>query len=154
MTTDSENKPVPVVIRALFALVLAEVFFIACQALLIHSTDGTGSWDGMGIAFGSLVLVPMLLVTNCWVVLTRFRHKWTVLLASLFIPGTTAILEYLWLNYKFGVRNLMQRLFVGRYWVWFFIFLNFLPLIVTATVRIVKHIRSRQPCPDKTAGEN
>lgn len=154
MTTDSENKPVPVVIRALFALVLAEVFFIACQALLIHSIDGTGSWDGMGIAFGSLVLVPMLLVTNCWVVITRLRHKWMVLLTSLLIPGTTAILEYLWLNYKFGVRNFMQHLFVGQYWLWFFIFLNFLPLIITVTVRIVKHMKSRRPCSDKTAAEN
>lgn len=154
MASPPGDKPVSVITRALFALVLAEVFFIACQALLIHSTDGTGSWDGMGIAFGSLVLVPMLLITNCWVVLTRFRHKWKILLASLFIPGTTAILEYLWLNYKFGVRNLMQRLFVGRYWVWFFIFLNFLPLIITSVVRIVKYMKSRKIRPGERAVDN
>jgi hypothetical protein len=138
------DKRVSVLWRLFYGILLPVILFIICQALLIQSTSGTGSWDGMGIAFGSLVLVPMLFVANFWIVITRFKNIRKLLPAANSIPFFIVVLEYLWLHGKFGIRKALNSAMVGTFWLWTIAVLIFMPLIITVVFRVVGFLKLRK----------
>jgi hypothetical protein len=80
-----------------YGILLPEIVFVAYQLILIGSTSGTGSWDGMGVFFGSVFIVPGLLVANCWVIPIHWEQKGSAFLAGLMTPAVIGAIEFFWL---------------------------------------------------------
>lgn len=143
LTMTAEHSTISIWAKIGYGILIPVLGFIGFQAALIQSTSGTGSWDGMGIAFGSIVLVPGLLITNGWILPLRWNRRSTVLLAGLGLPAVIALLEYLWL-YGNASRWLINAAFVAPfYWIWAFVILMFLPLCASI-IHAVAH--RRKPC--------
>jgi|GEM_PF-1797605 hypothetical protein len=113
-------------------IVLPDTVFVAYQIILIGSTNGTGSWDGMLIFFDSLFIVPGLLVANCWVILNQWGRRISVFVAGLMIPAVIGAIEFLWLYGPDKTRWAIDsaRLAPSR-GIWLFILLLFAPLLIS-----------------------
>jgi hypothetical protein len=138
---NTEEQPVSIIIRTILAIPVATALFIFGQWLLIYGTNGTGRWEGMTIFFGSLVLVPLLLAANVWVVLTRFTNICKVLAASLALPLTVVFVEYIWLYGPTKYKKLVDFILNDGTLLWTSGIVILLPLIVTSVVRVVKRFR-------------
>lgn len=133
------NARVSILAKIVNAILVPDLLFIAGQAALVESTSGTGSWDGMGIAFGSLVLVPGLLVLNCWVMPLRWQRKLRVFIAGLLIPAFISLTEYLWLHGPRPLRAAMYHASVAPFlWFWFYGFLLFVPLLASLSFAVMR----------------
>ena len=133
------NRGVSAAAKIGYGILLPLVGFIACQLALIGSTNGTGSWDGIGIVFSSLVSVPGLLVINGWVLPLRWDRRRSVLLAGLVLPAVIGAVEYLWLHGPYKMRGAINAAFVSPFvWVWLFIILLCAPLAVSLTYAVVR----------------
>ena len=96
MDTDESAPPVPAVsvrARAGNGVLLPMVPFVLWQFALMESTRGTGSWAGMLVFFGSLFLVPALLVLNLWVLAVPWRGHFRAFFAGLALPALVGALE-------------------------------------------------------------
>ncbi len=134
----SVNK-VSLVAKIGLGILLPVATFVAYQTALIGSTSGTGSWDGMGIFFGSIVIVPGLLVLNCWVIPVRWVQKRSVFLAGAMLPAAIGLVEYLWLHGPYKIRGAINAAFVAPgTWIWFFIIMLFAPLIVSLAYALAR----------------
>jgi hypothetical protein len=134
----SLNK-VSLVAKIGLGILLPVATFVGYQAALIGSTSGTGSWDGMGIFFGSIVIVPGLLVLNCWVIPVRWVKKRSVFLAGAMLPAVIGFVEYFWLHGPYKIRGAINAVFVAPgTWIWFFIIMLFTPLIVSLTYALAR----------------
>jgi hypothetical protein len=111
-----------------YGILLPLAIFIAYQFALIGSDDGNGSWDGMYIFFGSLVLVPALLVANCWVIPVRWRQRRRVFAAGMALPCLIAVPEYLFMHGPLSVQASILK--ASKMEVLLFIALLYLPLLV------------------------
>jgi hypothetical protein len=122
-----------------FGILLPVATFVAYQLALIGSTSGTGSWDGMTIFFGSIVIVPGLLVLNCWVIPVRWVQKRLVFLAGAMLPAVIGFVEYFWLHGPYKIRGAINAAFVAPgTWIWFFIIMLFAPLIVSLAYALTR----------------
>lgn len=123
-----------------YGIVLSETVFVAYQLTLIGSTSGTGSWDGMTIFFGTLFIVPGLLVANCWVIPIQWSRRGTIFFAGLMVPAVIGVIEFLWLygsdKIRWAIKSAMSAPSFGT---WLFIFLLFTPLFIS----IIYAVRSR-----------
>lgn len=122
-----------------YGVLLPVTVFIGHQFALIESTSGTGSWDGMSLFFGSLVIVPGLVLLNGWVIPLQWKRRLTVLLAGLLLPASIGLTEYVWLYGPSPMRAAINAAFVAPFiWVWAFTLLLCVPL-VTVILRAVWH---------------
>jgi len=114
-----------------YGVALPVLVLLVCQALLILSLDSSGSWDGIGLALGSLVIVPGMLVANCWVLARPWIARGRILGAGLALPAALVFVEFLWLHGG-PLRRIINAAFVAPFvWVWLFALLFFVPLVVT-----------------------
>jgi hypothetical protein len=139
LTENSFSKTIPFAAKLGYGIAVPLTVFLAYQYALIESTSGTGSWDGMSIFFGSLIIVPALLAANGWVIAIRWRRRFWVSVAGMVLPLLVAVPEYLYLYgpHKRAIHNAFHG---GHVAVWLFVFLLFLPLfvvIVRAVHRLV-----------------
>jgi len=74
-------------------VLLPLALFLLWQFALIESTRGTGSWAGMLVFFGSLVLVPALLVLDLWVLAVPWRGHFRAFFAGLALPAVVGAIE-------------------------------------------------------------
>jgi hypothetical protein len=124
-----------------YGIFLPVVFFVACQILLILSLDSGGGWDGIGLAFGSLVIVPALLIANCWVLFIVWRRRSTVILAGTMLPAGIGAMEFLLVHGPFRIRWAVNAAFVAPFtWLWLFAALVFAPLAFF----MLRPVRGRQ----------
>ncbi|HTT08530.1 MAG TPA: hypothetical protein VMH34_07050 [Gammaproteobacteria bacterium] len=125
--------------RVCLGILLPVMVFIGYQFALIKSLDGTGSWDGMSLAFGSLFIVPGLYVTNLWVVMNQWARKSEAFIAGMMIPSVIALVEYLWVgDYSYKARTAINHAFIAPFlWIWLFVFMLFTPLIVSIIRAII-----------------
>jgi hypothetical protein len=66
MTDDAISQfTISILSKTGYGILLPLIVFVAYQFVLIGSQDGTGSWDGMVIFFGTLFIAPGLLLLNC-----------------------------------------------------------------------------------------
>lgn len=123
--------------KLVFGWLLWMIVFVACQMLLIGSTSGTGSWEGMTIFFGSLFMVPGLFVANCWVLPLRWSQRSSVFLAGLLLPAAMGLVEYLFLYGPRTLRGSFHAAFVSPFlWLWGAVILFFLPLLASVAYAI------------------
>jgi hypothetical protein len=114
-----------------YGAALPVLVLVFCQALLILSLDSSGSWDGIGLALGSLVIVPGMLVANCWVLGRPWNARGRIFGAGLALPAILVFVEFLWLHGG-PFRRIINAAFVAPFvWVWLFALLFFVPLVVT-----------------------
>lgn len=112
-----------------YGVLLPVMVFIGYQFALIGSTSGTGSWDGMSLFFGSLFLVPGLVLLNGWVVPLRWKRGLAPFLAGLILPAIIGLTEYGWLYGPSPIRAAVNAAFVAPFvWVWAFLCLLCAPL--------------------------
>lgn len=75
----------------------------------------------MGIFFGSLVIVPGLLVLNGWVIPVRWGRRRCVFLAGVMLPVVIGVIEYFWLHGPSRTRSAINSAFVAPFvWIWLF----------------------------------
>jgi hypothetical protein len=118
--------------RIAYGILLPLVVFIVYQFILIGSQSGTGSWDGMSLFFGSIFIVPGLLLANCWVIPTRWGGRMAVLLAGLGLPTVVGVVEFFWLYGPDKIRWAINSIMVAPFpWIWLFIVLLFMPLLIS-----------------------
>ena len=123
-----------------YGILLPELAFIAIQFILIESTSGTGRWDGMGIFFGSIFIIPGLLIANFWVVPIQWGRRSALLFSGLAIPAAIGAVEYLWLWGPSRIRWAINSTIVEPFlWIWLFALLMFMPLLIS----IVFAVRNR-----------
>jgi len=114
-----------------FGVVLPVLAFIGYQVALVGSSSGHGNWEGMGVAYGSIVIVPGLFVINIWIFPLQWQRRFTVFLAGLALPAVIGLVEYFWI-YGTGTRRAINAAFVAPFlWIWMFVALLFAPLIVS-----------------------
>ena len=114
-----------------YGVALPVLALLVCQMLLILSLDSSGSWEGIGLAFGTLAIVPGMLVANCWVLARPWIARGRILVAGLALPAVLIFAEFLWLHGG-PFRRIINAAFVAPFvWVWLFALLFFLPLVVT-----------------------
>lgn len=112
-----------------YGMVLPVLAFLLYQALLIESLSGTGSWDGILLGLGLLVMIPGLLLAGCWVLAWPWASRRGVFAAGLALPAVLALVEYLWLYGSDAIRHAINAALVApRAWVWLFVALMFVPL--------------------------
>ncbi|HUN68944.1 MAG TPA: hypothetical protein VMU46_09105 [Burkholderiales bacterium] len=88
------SKPaVSVLARIGNGVLLPLALFLLWQFALIESTRGTGSWAGMLIFFGSLILVPALVVLDLWVLAVPWRGHFRAFFAGLALPAVVGAIE-------------------------------------------------------------
>jgi hypothetical protein len=150
MNERAEMPSVSLVAKIGFGILIPVVFFVGYQLALIGSTSGTGSWDGMSLFFGSLVIVPGLLVVNCWVLPLRWKRKFTLFFAGMMLPAAIGLVEYLWLQGPTKARAAINGAFVAPcIWIWLFGVAFFVPLIVSVTHAVIRRGKSVGPKPDR-----
>jgi hypothetical protein len=74
-------------------VLLPLALFLLWQFLLIASQTGHGSWMGMTVFFGTLFLVPPLLVLDLWVLAVPWRGHFRAFVAGLALPAVVGALE-------------------------------------------------------------
>jgi hypothetical protein len=112
-----------------FGVALPLPVLFLCQVALIWSLDSSGSWDGMGLAIGTVVAIPGLLLANCWVLPLRWASRWAVFSAGMALPAVLVLTEYLWL-YGGPARRVINGALVSPFiGVWLFVLAFFVPLI-------------------------
>jgi hypothetical protein len=112
-----------------FGVALPLPLLFLCQAALLWSLDGSGSWDGMGLVIGTVVAIPGLLLANCWILPLRWTSRWAVFLAGLALPAVLVLTGYLWL-YGGAARRVINGAFVSPFiGVWLFALAFFVPLV-------------------------
>ncbi|HRD50311.1 MAG: hypothetical protein JNK95_03640 [Candidatus Competibacter sp.] len=132
------------VARIGYGVLLPVAVFISYQFTLIESTSGTGSWDGMGLFFGSLFIVPGLVLLNGWVIPLRWERRLALFLAGLILPAVVGLAEYGWLYGPSPIRAAINAAFVAPFvWVWVFAFLLCAPLGTVILRAIWRRIRRR-----------
>lgn len=120
-----------------YGILLPNIIFVAYQYILINSTSGSGSWDGMTIFFGSLFIVPGLLVANCWVTPIQWRRKSSIFVAGLMIPAVIGAISFLWLYGPDKIRWAIKSIKAAPpLEVWLFILLFFAPLLISVIYAI------------------
>lgn len=125
-----------------YGVVVPVALFVAYQALLLLSLDSGGGWDGMAIAFGSLVIVPALLIANCWLLFIAWERRLALVRAGSALPALVGIMELLLTHGPYRIRWAINAAFVAPFfWLWLFTVLIFTPLIV-ASVRAARHRNS------------
>jgi hypothetical protein len=123
--------------KVFFGWFLSIIVFVAYQMLLIGSTSGTGSWDGMTIFYGSIFIVPGLFVANCWVLPLQWPHRSSIFLASLSLPAVIGLVEYAFLYGGPNIRRMIHAAFVAAFiWVWVCIILLFMPLLASVAYAV------------------
>jgi len=127
-------------------IMLPTTVFVAWQVVLIESTRGHGGWAGMGLAFGSFVLVPGLLIANCWVLPWAWRRRRALFLSGLVLPGAIGILEYVLIRGESSaVRTPVDALFAPPFaGLWSIVVLMFLPLLLSVALAIARARTPRQ----------
>ena len=127
--------------KILYGFVIPLALFIALQLVLLTATSGTGGFEGMGVVLVGVVVTPILLVLNAWVLFVRWRKTLSLGLGGLMLPGVIGLMESLWTVGPAPVRGLINATIVSPFlWIWLFIGLLFAPLIVSAT-----HAYRRRP---------
>lgn len=112
-----------------YGVLLPAILFIVYQIVLIGSMNSTGGWEGMGIAFGSLVIVPALLIANCWVLFVAWMRRTAVMLAGIALPAVIGTAEYFLLHGPSWIRWAINAAFVAPFtWLWLFAMRLFAPL--------------------------
>lgn len=125
-----------------YGILLPEIVFVICQFALIGSKSGTGSWDGMSIFFGSIFIVPGLLLANCWVIPIRWKKRRGVFIAGLGIPALIGAIEYLWLLGPSKIRWAINSIMAGSFpWIWLIVLLLFMPLFISVIYAIRRRMR-------------
>jgi len=118
-----------------YGLVLPVGVLLLCQVALLLTLDGSGSWDGLGLAVGTLFIVPGMLVANGWVLAWRWTARRRLFVAGLALPAVLVGTEFLWLHGG-PLRRLINGAFVAPFtWVWLYVLLLFLPLLVSLVLR-------------------
>jgi hypothetical protein len=111
-----------------FGVALPLPVLLLCQAALLWSLDGSGSWDGLGLVIGTVVAIPGMLIANCWILPLRWASRWAVFLAGLALPAALVLTEYLWLHGG-PARRVINAAFIAPFtWVWLFALAFFVPL--------------------------
>lgn len=136
-----ERQPLSTIAKIGYGILLSDIVFVAYQFILIKSTEGSESWDGMLIFFGTLFIAPGLLVANCWVIPYPWKRKGIAWLAGLMIPAVIGAIEFLWLHGPDKVRWAIKSAMAAPLWVWLFILLPFVPLLISVmyTIRRRSH---------------
>jgi len=138
---DGPNVTISNSAKVWFGILLPVLLFIANQAALLGATSGGGSWDGMALGLGSLVLIPGLPVLNCWVIPIRWIRRLSVFLAGMILPTLIGIVEYLWLLGPYEIRGALNSTIVAPYiWIWLFVLVLCTPL----TVSMIRAFRLRR----------
>jgi hypothetical protein len=119
-----------ITVKVLYGVLFPIALFIAYQLALIKSASGTGQWDGMMIFFGSIVIVPGLLVANCWVIPVRWQRKGRAFLAGLALPAVIGVIEYFWLHGGSTKRAAIEAA-LEAIWPWPLLVLMVIPLLVS-----------------------
>lgn len=125
-------------------ILLPTMAFVAYQVVLIEAARGRGDWAGMGLAFGSFVLVPGLLIANCWVLFRGWRRRLALLLSGFVLPGVIGVMEYVGIRWESSAtRTPIDALFVSPFvGLWLIVALVFSPLLLSVALAIV---RARTP---------
>lgn len=106
--------------------------FLAAQASLLWSLDGSGSFDGMGVVLITVVMLPLLAIANGWIRYCEWSRRAALFCAGLALPAVVVLTEYLWLH-VYATRQIINSAFIAPFlWVWAFVLALFLPLIVLA----------------------
>lgn len=120
-----------------YGLALPVLVLLVCEAALLHSLSGSGSWDGMGLAIVTVLSIPGMLVANGWVFPLRWSARRHLFAAGLALPAVLVLVEYLWL-YGGPFRRLINAAFVAPFlWIWLFVLLLFVPLFASIAHRMV-----------------
>lgn len=126
------NHQVSIPSKIGYGILLPLMIFIVYQFILIGSQDGTGSWDGMSLFFGSLFIVPGLLIANCWVIPIRWSKRRVVFLTGLGLPAVIGAVEFFWLFGPHKLRWAINSTMVAPFpWIWLFVVLLFSPLLIS-----------------------
>lgn len=97
--------------KFMFGSLFPVLVFVGYNLLLLGSVNGKGEalgFAGMGLMFASFILVPGLLVANCWMLFFRWEEKSWLFLGGLLLPFVVGFLEYLFL---YGSRQTSEILF-------------------------------------------
>lgn len=112
-----------------YGILLPILLFVFYQLVLIGSKDGSGSWDGMSIFFGSLFIVPALLIANCWVLFIAWTRKFSLILAGILLPTVIGAMEFFWMHGPSRIHSAINAAFVAPFaWLWLLAILLFAPL--------------------------
>jgi len=125
-----------------YGLALPVLFLVLCEVALLLSLDGSGSFDGLGVAIITVLSIPGMLAANCWVFPLRWSARRHVFAAGLALPAVLVLVEFLWLHGG-PFRRLINAAFVAPFlWIWLFVLVLFTPLIASLV-----HARRRKTGP-------
>lgn len=125
-------------------IVLPIVLFVIYQILLLVSLDSGGGWDGMAIAFGSLLIVPGLLIANCWTLFLSWPRKSTLFVAGTALPALVGVMELLMVHGPYRIRWAINAAFVAPFiGLWLFGIALFTPLGLLVWRAILRRIHAR-----------
>jgi hypothetical protein len=81
----------------------------------------------MSIFFGSIFIIPGLLIANCWVVPIQWGKRSAVYFSGLAIPAEIGAIEYFWLFGPDKIRWAINSVNVAPFpWIWLFV-----PLLIS-----------------------
>lgn len=110
-------------------VVLPAILFVIYQILLLVSLDSGGGWDGIALAFGSLVIVPGLLIANGWTLFLSWPRKSPLFFAGMALPALVGVMELLMVHGPYRIRWAINAAFVAPFpWLWLFAIALFSPL--------------------------
>ena len=90
------EREMPKSAKKIFGVLLPVLTFMGFDVLLCGSVGGgERGFAVMALTFASIVIIPGLLVANCWVLLFRWQKKYELFLAGLLLPVVVGFLEYL-----------------------------------------------------------
>lgn len=129
-------------------VVLPTILFVIYQILLLVSLDSGGGWDGIGIAFGSLIVVPGLLIANCWTLFLPWQRKSTLFFAGTALPALVSVMELLMVHGPYRIRWAINAAFVAPFvWLWLFAIILFTPLGYLTWRAIMRRNQERRQVP-------
>lgn len=148
MNAQTPRSPVSRAAKLGCGIVLPTVVFVIYQIVLLVSLDSGGGWDGMAIAFGSLVIVPALLIANCWTLFLPWQRKSTLFFAGTALPALVGVMELLMVHGPYGIRWAINAAFVAPFvWLWLFAIIIFTPFGYLTWRAIMRSNQARRQKP-------
>jgi hypothetical protein len=114
-----------------WGLLVPAVLLTGWDVILGGASRGSGGFEAAFLVITGLVVIPGIVVANCWLYFVRWPGRGTLLLAGLVLPGLMALAQTLLF---FGPRRLLDpvnRALTQSPWLlWMFVGLFFVPLAV------------------------